>query len=363
MAVIRCQEAKTAADLVAKRGGKREWVCPYNLKVDSATDDGQTIVDYFDTIDRGLSMGMIYGDREDLTVICKEIHPTRDPNSRFHWTATLHYSALDATENQDQVDEDGNPAENPLDWRYDISSGTANIQIPVDKAWNVDQMPKDGTAPGYVRPADTLGPVHNSAGIIYDPPLLVDITETVLRISGNLPSYAQSKLTGKANRINQGTLVWHSTLLQKYGFEMASFPQYCVLCSAATADFRRENGIAYWRYTYEFRIRERASATNPIYGHLETVLDRGITRIANAGAPDGAGGTISAGDIEVGMAEAAAIRDWQGERVPELVLLDGHGRPLQGSSTLSAPPVYFRWRKHPYAEFAYSSVPLKIFDP
>ena len=363
MAVISWEEASDAANLVAVRGGRREWECPYNLKVDSPRDDGQVIVDFFDTIGRGLSMGLIYGDREDMMVICKQISPTRDPRSRFHWRAVLSYSPLDAKDTQDEQDENGNPTEDPLDYRYEITSGTQYFQTPVEQAWNMDIMPKDGTAPGYTRALESLGPVHNSAGIVYDPPLTRDTCETVLRISGNLPSYNVNALRRKANRINQHTLMWHGVLREKYGFEMATFDSCCVLCSAATADYRRENGVSFWRYTYEFRIRERASDTNPQDGFLETLLDRGITRLANSGCPDGAGGTISPSDLEVGMGVATAIRDWQGERVPELVLLDGHGRPLQGSNTLSAPPVYFRWRVHAYAEFAFPGIPLKVFDP
>jgi hypothetical protein len=61
------------------------------------------------------------------------------------------------------------------------------------------------------------------------------------------------------------------------------------------------------------------------------------------------------------MAEASAIRDITGERVPEMVLLDGHGQPLRGSDTYTAPPVYFRWRVHPFSYFP--GIKLDIWDP
>lgn len=360
MAVVSIVEAQEHADLVASRGGKREWQCPYKLTVDNPRDDGQTIVDYFDTIGRGLSMGLVYGDREDMTVICKSIHPTRQMNSVLHWIAVLTYSPLDPTEKDDGgEDPDGNPTDDPLDYRYDISSGIQYYQVPVYHAWNMDAMPKDGTAPGYVRALESLGPVHNSAGVVYDPPLMREIPESVLRVTGNVSHY-DPRYSYLAGAINQYTLHWNQEL-GKYGFLEEAMQGCCVLCAGVSADYRRESGVDFWRYTFEWRIRERATALNPQDGFLESILDRGITRIANGGAPDGAGGTISPSDIEVGMAEATAIRDWQGERVPELVLLDGHGRPLQGSNTYSAPPVYFRWRIHPYGVFTYPSIPLKIF--
>jgi hypothetical protein len=74
-----------------------------------------------------------------------------------------------------------------------------------------------------------------------------------------------------------------------------------------------------------------------------------------------AGGTYSGGDVKAGMAEAEAVRGLDGQRVPEMVLFDGHGQPLQGSDTLSATPVYFRWRVHPYGVFTYPYLPLEIF--
>jgi len=205
----------------------------------------------------------------------------------------------------------------------------------------------------------TLGPVHNSAGIVLDPPLMREVAETVVRVSGNCPEFWATKLWNYAGRINWDMVGWSERLVQKYGFHEEWFQPFCVLINVAMADYRRDNGISYWRYTYEFRIRSRANSLNPQDGFLETVLDRGITRLAKGGSPDGAGGTISHSDIEPGVAIAAPIRDWEGERVPEIIMLDGHGQPRQSSDTHAAPPVYFRWIVHPKADFTF--LPLDIF--
>lgn len=359
MAIIAWKEAKEHATLTASLGGKQEWSAPYLLTSDNPLDDALTCVEFMHDIGRGLLNSFRYGDREDLSTWCKSVAPTRIPNSVKHWQVICTYSPLDPKD--DGQDDDGNPTENPLDWRYEISCGTQFFQTPVWQAWNIDPMPTDknmGTG-GYLRPAETLGPIINSAGIVYDPPLLRETPETVLRITGNWPEYWAANLTAYAGCINPDPLRWSDRLRRFYGFRDEIFDSYCVLCAAVTANYRHDNGVDYWQYTYEWRIRTRASDINPQDGFLETILDRGISRLAKGGSPDGQGGTISPSDIQVGMADAAPIRDVDGERVPEVVLLDGHGQPLQGSSTSAAPPVYFRWRIHPYALF--QVLPLYIF--
>jgi hypothetical protein len=359
MAVIACVEAKDHATLKLSLDGKDEWTAPYLITVDSPRDDAMTVANYLTSIGRGLGTTFVYGDREDPYVVCKTITPTRISNSATHWQAILSYSPMD--EEDENNDDEGNQSDDPEEWRYDISCGIQYYQVPVWKAWNVDQMPYGGAGGGYVRAAESLGPVINSAGIVYDPPLMREIPETVLRVTGNLLDFRGQDLTQFPGHINQFALRWHSKLTGSYNFLAQTFDPYCVLCNGITASFQRAKYYDYWQYTCEIKIRQRADALNPQDGFLESVLDRGITRIANSGAPDGAGGTISPSDIETGMAVASPIKDWQGDRVPELMLLDGHGQPLQGCNTVGAPPVYFRWRIHPYADFTDRSFPLMIF--
>ena len=139
------------------------------------------------------------------------------------------------------------------------------------------------------------------------------------------------------------------------------FEPFTLKCTGAGASYFRQNGENYWRYTYEFRHRARATETNPLDGWLETVLDRGLTRVAGKGDDDGFGGSFSmAGDDhEDGMAHSAAIRGPLGDRIGELVLLDGHGAPLVPGSG-DDEGVYFRWRVNPLADFR--ALPLPIFD-
>ena len=359
MSIIAWREAKEHATLTATLGGRRVWSAPYILTSDNPRDDAKTCVDFMDTIGRGLRATFRYGDREDAFSWCKEVSPSRIPGSAHHWAVTCSYSPAEEQPPQERPDEDGQPTDNPMDWRYEISSGTQFYQVPVWKAWNVDAMPVGGTGAGYKRGANTLGPVHNSAGVVYDPPLMREVPETVIRISGNLLEFWAAILQVNAGTINPFALSWSNRMKESYGFHEQSFQPHCVLCSSVTTDYRSENGIRYWRYTFEFRLRTPADSVNPQDGFLETLLDRGFTRLANVDAPDLTGDVYYAGDFKEGMAQGEAVRGVDGQRVPEMMLLNGHGQPLTASDTFTAPPVYFRWRIHPYAEF--KGLPLDIF--
>lgn len=363
MAIIEWVESASAASLTASRLGRREWSAPYMLISDNDRDDAQVCVDFMDTIGRGLSMPFRYGDREDFGSFCKQIRAVRRAQSTKHWDVTCSYAPWegDKNDNEQKETKEGEPAESPLDWRWDISLSVQSLQVPVEKAWNMDPFPpNDGGSGGVTRPVYTLGPMHNSAGITYDPPMMRNVNELILRVTANTQEYDSNLATQFVNAINSVQVSWSAVLQTYYGMKADSFPPYCVKCLAAGGVYRRTDNISYWAQTWEFALRERASELNPQDGFLETVLDRGFSRIANGAAPDGRGGTISGGDIKTGMAIASPIRDLEGERPPEMVLLNGHGQPLQTTSTWSQNPVWFRWRLDKLAVF--QAIPIDIFD-
>lgn len=361
MAIIDWKESAASASITASRLGRREWVANYLLTSDNPRDDAQECVDFMDTIGRGLSSAFKYGDREDFGSFCKQIRATRRPQSALHWDVVCSYSPWEGQREDEQREtKEGEPAENPLDWRWDVSTAVQTIQVPVEKAWNMDPFPPDdGGSGGVTRPVYTLGPVHNSAGITYDPPLMRNVNELIFRVTANTQEYDTKVARSFVNAINSVQVTWSQVLQTYYGMKSDSFLPYCAKCLSASGAYRRTNGIAYWTQTWEFALRERASELNPQDGFLETILDRGFSRIANGAAPDGRGGTISGGDIEDGMAIASPIRDLEGERSPEMILLNGHGQPLQTTSTWSQNPVWFRWRIDKLAVF--QAIPIDIF--
>lgn len=78
-------------------------------------------------------------------------------------------------------------------------------------------------------------------------------------------------------------------------------------------------------------------------------LDRGFSARAEAGDPDGKGGTLSAGDIPEGGPVYRELTDANGNPLSEPALLNGKGQPLTKDPTIKA--VYLRWEKYPSADF------------
>jgi hypothetical protein len=221
----------------------------------------------------------------------------------------------------------------------------------------------DGAPSGIVRAAGSLGPVVNSAGVVFDPPLMVDAYETVFRISGVRQDYWLGYTDGFANHINNRSLMWSDAFRVTYSMADDVFETWTLKVSVAAASFFRQGDQSYWRYNYEIRYREREGIGPDLYpakpwdGWLAIVIDRGYSRWAGPGADDGFGGSISANDIEDGMAPLAAIRGPMGERLPEPALLDGKGVPLGDGFE----PVELKYRVNPEAEL--SGIPLNILVP
>lgn len=360
MAVISATAAQEHATVSKTRDGGTKYTCPYHVRTDSARDGGDVIVAYFEALGYGLGASLRYADMVDDFAFCDTIAPVRQSRSRTDWLCTLSYSPTDESKEEQHEDEDGNLTEDPLEWRYEISSSTATVQVPVWKAWNIDPFPVAGSTGGYVRGVNTLGPVVNSAGIVLDPPLMKAMPEMVLQVSGNVDRYLRPWVLDYVDAINDTDLKFHPDLVSKYDVEDSLFEPYTVKCSAAGAQYHRQNDTNYWRYSYEFRFRNRASADQPVDGWLVSVLDRGLTRSAGPGEDDGFGGSFSqSDDHETGMTHKEPIRGPLGGRVGELVLLDGAGQPLTSSDEDVG--VYFRWRVNHFEHFA--AIPLKIFAP
>lgn len=366
MAVIEITEAAPHASYVASKDAHR-WSCPYNVTTDSDRDGPKEIVRYMtDQARRGLGSAMVYADEEDPFAFCQSIAPTRKANSLREWSVQLEY-ASNPSQDPDKpkwLDDNGQPTGDPLAWRGDLRIGEAYVQAPVWKAWNVDPFPHpDATGGVYSRPADTLGPVVNSAGMVLDPPLLNEVTEVILSYASNVDTFKQEYIDECVNHINGSKLRLGLYLAKRFNMEQLQYEAYCIKCTAGEAVFASavDDGELkeYWRVAYEFRLRQRESETYPFDGWLESVLDRGYSRGLGAGDPDGYGGTVSAGDLKEGEAKATPIRGHDGLPVSEMVLLNGGGQPAEG--TFAQRGMYMRWRKHPVTDF--SKLAHLIFVP
>ncbi|MFO7963130.1 MAG: hypothetical protein R6U50_04345 [Desulfobacterales bacterium] len=363
MGIVSVKHAQAHADFIADRTG-HHYTAPYIIETDGARVGPKEVVDYVGNVmNRGIDTTFKYADETDPFAFCDSIHPKRRDRSQTVWDVTLQYNTHTADrqdpDQRDWRDGQGNPTRDPFSWRGSMEVGTQLVQVPVWQAWNVDAFPKGTSAGTYFRPENTLGPVVNSAGVVLDPPLMTTVTETILSFALNVPGWDDTYVFVNSNRINTVSLAYSPSVISTFNVNDRTFRPFTVRCSGVQGSYRITTGpdgdpVEYWKAQMEFRIRERASAINPIDGWLESVLDRGLTRGAASGDPDGQGGQYGTGDIEDGMATAAAIRGPDGGRVGEMVLLDGSGQPMNmAEDEAEQTGVYFRWRKHGASTFQY----------
>lgn len=363
MSVVGIKHAQSHATFVADRSG-HHYTAPYIVTTDSARTGPRAIVDYIgNVVGRGISTTFRYADESDVFAFCNAIKPVRRASSQKVWDVTLEYSTKKAEdpEQPEWRDEDGKPTQDPFRYRGDIKIATQSVQAPVWKAWNVDPF----LGGSYRRGANVLGAVTNSAGTVLDPPLMQEVPETIISTTSHAAGWDADWALGNVQHINTMTLQYTPYVLSAFNIAQKQFDAYTIRCTGLQGAFQEstdQNGetVRYWKVTQEFRIRARADLINPFDGWLDTVLDRGLSRTADDGDPDGHGGTFSTDDFEAGMSQTVGIRGIDGGRVGEPVLLNGAGQPLKllPGSDADVGGIYFRWRKQPESTFSNMAWPI-----
>lgn len=204
----------------------------------------------------------------------------------------------------------------------------------VDGQW----VPKQIANPTYTE--NRTYPIGNSANV----PLIPAPEQKLAR-----PAYRVSWLRSTAldasfyiNTWNAGLFALDSVSVlydSPTSFRLApkfrkTFQPYTLKLVSVQQPIRTIYGIDWYDVTLEF-VEEDSDTYE---------LDRGLSAIAKAGAPDGRDGIYSEGDFPEGATGQRALLDSNGQPVDDPVLLDGKGQPLREQST-TTPAIYLRWTK------------------
>ena len=347
------QEASTGK---LDKQGKQSYTVTLNCIMDDPADEAQQVIEY--CINEGYGIGIPYrlGNGGDDFAFLQSISPRRVPQSAAHWKVALEYAPPD--DRDPQQTPGGGYSEDPTEWRWDIQMGYATWQEPVWRAWNETPFPNHPSPPigAYTRAGGTYGPVVSSAGVVLDPPLMRDQFDRILQVTCFSLEFDDAVSDAYMGYINNDTIQYSDVLRTIYGVKEHAngITKDTVKCTNATAGFRTckigRRTIGYWAWNWEFRYRVGA--------WWEEVLDRGITARGAGGMDDGIDGQFP-GTLPTAAAPIMPVVDGIGRRVPELVLLDGAGRPATAGSDAEKYGVYFTWRKEYRADFA--TIPFPIF--
>ena len=360
MAVTNVCEAAAAATGKIGRD-TRTYAAPYVVTVDDPTDGPALIAFWFET--NGYALGVPYSYAGDLDTrsFLDGISPQRMANNLYEWLVTLTYSPIEPQ--TEQPDDAGNPSGDPLEWQEDHIMGFASYSEPCWTATNITPFPHplqllSPFALDFIRSANTLGMVVNSAGIPYDPTLMREVYARVWQATTRTTDFVDNDVYIGA--INSAPVQYATYLISDYNFTQKTYPKWSLKCTAAGATYRFANETKFWEWNYEFRVAPFNNFINgePDPAWLEVVLDRGLTKRAAPGSTDGKGGTIPPRDNQgtgpefpPDAAPATAVVDANGNRVPEMVPFNGMGHPLREDDIYGDIGYFFAWRKDEEIDF------------
>lgn len=298
----------------------------YRVQTDDPQDGPNTVVSSSSLP----SLGSYYsfgGESDTVSRLTRKV--ARRTSNRLVWTVECQYetpgSKSGSPSGKQRYDENGEEVENPLDEFRRVSVRSTKLTLPVEEA----ELLSAGF-PG--RAQNTFGPVTNSAGQPFNPPLTQEVPITVITLTDNREEWPEA-LAEAEGKVNSDFF----SIIRK-GYAPLFVPHDC-MCDSVSGSLMFEAGVFFWEV-------EIVILYNPLKWRTQ-VLDRGFLHNAEEGDPDGEGGTVTEGDILAGAAPLRGAADNFGVPYSEPILLDGQGNALERG----AEPVFLEYRVYEETPF------------
>lgn len=293
-------------------GSKRAFTVVYLVTCDNASD-GPDVVLGAGTLPSVGSAYNNFGNDVDASAYLKDRKVKR--RTLYQWEVTCIYGTPDSDSGNDDgkprgVDENGDPVDD-LDLEADdISVDIIKMTRVAESGILRGRVSQNAFIPGPVGkaqiiPSGVRRAITNSANVVYDPPVIMDYTRMVLRITRNDAAYNADLYKPFLDTVNS---VAHT--INRIGFTLTIEP-YTGKCEAITTQRVRRGIQIRYRTTFEFHIDD-------VFGWRVDLLDKGFQQ------------TPDANDIPSGYQgiPLEKITDIDGSPVNEPVLLDGQGQRL-----------------------------------
>jgi len=310
--------------------GNTSYTVTEHITTDNPKDGPVVVQNYFEAIIRRLGSAYHVGNDMDVAaeltnLDCQQIDPV-------NWHVVATYATP-----KGKTDKDDNPEKDPRLWVDEITCSTATYQIPVRKAIYMGQWhafaPMLDRAPQFL-PGMLIWPgapnqravhfrnqpqgVMNSAGELFDPPVMKDVNTTVIRITRTSDKYDARAALRYVNTLNKKLIK-----IRRLGLRLNVQPETAKMVSI-TGVRKLYGRIRYWEMTFEFHIdsagwhidvvdRGAADCKNAIPGSTHDPYDPyGLAAAPAAPSPSPAPTRVLVDDI--------------GHPIRDPVLLDGKGR-------------------------------------
>jgi hypothetical protein len=237
----------------------------------------------------------------DAFAYCTDIEPSQNEDNPFIWYVTVKYDSKPDMPNAtgpdgatDPAQLPDNPLARPATWKITFakSNEVEREWFPVDDAGNV---------------AKKLVAIRNSAKLLFDPPVMVDVARPVLRVTKNVPEVTLQYLLTLQDAVNK--TAWRGLAPRQARID------------GVDAGNKLENGIAFVELTVDIMLKRETWDIR--------VLDAGygeLTERTVQGSPPTTARTWT------------KIRDQFSNYITEPVPLNGMGKKLNPD----ADPVFLR---------------------
>lgn len=315
-------------------GAKRQYTAVYRVTCSTPLDNAATIVAFFQSSPSVPGIGSHYysGNDTDFGAFCNSIAPRRMSGSTNMWLVTLNFETMQA-ENEEQrggLTVQGEESIDPLEWRDELSVSTHMISEAVYKAKYLQ--------PIMFSPVNTYGPVMNTAGQVFSPPLEREVPIEVVRIE-HYADYFLNDPNNWRGRVN------NSNILVNYGY--ANFTRtwfkHEAKITAFDGTFQKINDVDVWRWSIEIQSKDGGWAVE--------VPNLGTAARAQAGDPDGQGGFYTDGGSDPNQVPESGLRPLlsaTGEPITDPIPLGADGQPQPPGT----PILYLKFLREFEAEFA-----------
>lgn len=306
---------------VAQTKDKTTYAATYRAKLDSAsTSDFEILSDY-----RIPFYGKPYDG--DPRAVCKAKNLSRLSDSTLFCDIDVAWETPDKPDdNEDdkpKADDNGNPTDNPFDWRDKVQWIGAKFTKPAEDAIvRTDKISR-------FRPLNGRGKPINAAGDVYDPPIEIDDSRGILRITKYLQEFP-----GDVERDYRDAVNSDEVAIIKKGFNRI-FERFTLKMEPLQGQLlyhRQANGreIAYWETVYELAVNWggwRFNINN--VGINESQWDGDTDDAGNALALDSSGRLVYRDFDKIYTGPfAKRMKDPDGRPITVPQPLDFNGRPL-----------------------------------
>jgi hypothetical protein len=314
-----------------------EYTAHYQVITDDHLDEADVVRDYVLANIADFGDVYSYGNGSDTKAVLQSITPTRDANGWYSWKVALQYSPQSATKPEENEDENGDPTEDPLQFRRQIQIDRVEITKPVEKAWYLG---------GYSAQRDLAIGVNNqsvpinSAYVPFSPGLERPSSLYQVTVTWNV---ANVIVHGKPNDVLNAAQM---QIPLYFGLQWLNIAPLTCKMNVRRLTAKVTNGVYHWEESRGFLYDPDT--------WVQEICDRGMDAAVEQGAPDGRGGYVQADDVHwdrEGVPPLRRLTDADGVPISEPVLFDGNGQPLQPDANGNLVPVFGRWRTMSLYEF------------